>query len=150
GTFVAGEMLRQSAANKTATPIVISKQWERLAQLANAPRRAVPFNFELGVPDLSHFPFPLWRSLLNSRARMLSTTGETYAQSQGHAPLREAIAKYTSFTRAVVCAANDVLVTNGAQQAFALIAYVLIRPGTVVAVEHPGYDRARRLFETHG
>ena len=43
-------------------------------------------------------------------------------------------------------AADDVIVTNGAQQGLDLIGRVLITPGAVVAVEEPGYPPARDLF----
>jgi GntR family transcriptional regulator/MocR family aminotransferase len=43
-----------------------------------------------------------------------------------------------------------VLVTNGAQQAFDLLARVLLRPGDVVAVEDPGYPPVRQLFASLG
>ncbi len=39
---------------------------------------------------------------------------------------------------------------NGAQQALDLIARVLISPGSLVAMEDPGYPPARLLFGTHG
>jgi GntR family transcriptional regulator/MocR family aminotransferase len=45
---------------------------------------------------------------------------------------------------------DDVIVTQGAQQAFDLVARVLISGGTAVAVEDPGYTRARLLFRSHG
>src|SRR5438445_5554096 len=54
-------------------------------------------------------------------------------------------------TRAVVCAPEDVLVTAGAQQAFDLIARVLVTPGeTVVAFEDPGYPPMRVPFAAAG
>jgi len=46
--------------------------------------------------------------------------------------------------------ADDVLVTNGAQQALDLIGRVLVGPGDRVAVEEPGYPPARDLFRSLG
>ena len=46
----------------------------------------------------------------------------------------------------MVCTANNVVVTNGAQQALDLLGRVLLEPGCVVAVEEPGYPAARMLF----
>src|SRR6185503_3463351 len=88
--------------------------------------------------------------IVTSRSRLLARNAREYANPRGFAPLRAAITKYTGFTRAVKCDPSDVVITNGAQQAFDLIARVLVRPGTVVAMEDPGYDRARWLFEMHG
>src|SRR6185503_6533475 len=52
-------------------------------------------------------------------------------------------------SRSVVASAEDVVVTAGAQQAIDLVARVLVAPGTVVAVEDPGYGAVHRLLETH-
>jgi GntR family transcriptional regulator/MocR family aminotransferase len=43
-----------------------------------------------------------------------------------------------------------VIVTNGAQGAFDLVAHVLLEPGALVAVEEPGYPPPRLLFESYG
>jgi GntR family transcriptional regulator/MocR family aminotransferase len=43
---------------------------------------------------------------------------------------------------------DDVIVTNGAQQAFDLIARVLLRRGSTVALENPGYPMVRILMES--
>ena len=53
-------------------------------------------------------------------------------------------------SRAVRAAADDVLVTHGTQQALDLIGRVLLEPGACVAIEDPGYVRARELFARLG
>ena len=53
-------------------------------------------------------------------------------------------------SRAVRAEADDVVVTQGAQQAFDLIGRVLIAPGTCVAMEDPGYSRVRLLYQSLG
>jgi len=51
----------------------------------------------------------------------------------------------------VACSADDVIVTSGAQQAFDLIARLLVTPGqTKVAVEEPGYPPVRAAFAAAG
>jgi GntR family transcriptional regulator/MocR family aminotransferase len=65
--------------------------------------------------------------------------------------LREAITNHIALTRAVVCRPEDVVVTSGAQQAFDLLARILVTPGkTVVAVEDPGYPPMRVAFAAVG
>jgi GntR family transcriptional regulator/MocR family aminotransferase len=56
------------------------------------------------------------------------------------------LARHVGVSRAVRANAEDVIVTNGAQQAFDLVGRVLIEPGTVVALENPGYVAPRHLF----
>ena len=45
---------------------------------------------------------------------------------------------------------SDIVVTNGAQQALDLIARVVLEPGSIVAMEDPGYSPARQLFTAMG
>jgi GntR family transcriptional regulator/MocR family aminotransferase len=74
-----------------------------------------------------------------------------YAGPAGQPELREAIARHVSVMRAVACQADDVVATVGAQQAFDLLARILVTPGrTVVAVEEPGYPPARAAFAAAG
>jgi GntR family transcriptional regulator/MocR family aminotransferase len=151
GTFVAdGFPQRVKSTGGALSPVKIPERWNRLSAMPTPSPRNLPFDFAVGAPDVTRFPFPLWQSLLLSRARTLSKNAGAYAEPQGYAPLREAIAKYSGFTRAVVCDSEDVVITNGAQHAFALISYLLICSGTVVAMERPCYEKARLLFETHG
>jgi GntR family transcriptional regulator/MocR family aminotransferase len=123
--------------------------WRRYAptvmRFAAAPRVA---GFRLGVPEHRHFPLDVWRRLLN---RSVSDASFDYPDAHGRPLLRAAIAQHVSYTRAVACAADDVLVTNGAQQAFDLLARALVTPGrTKVAVEDPGYPPLRAAMAAAG
>jgi GntR family transcriptional regulator/MocR family aminotransferase len=86
------------------------------------------------------------RSLETRPARMRSPQG-----NQGNFALRSAITRHIAVTRAVACRPEEVLVTSGAQQAFDLLARVLVTPGeTVVAIEDPGYPPMRAAFAAAG
>ena len=123
----------------------------RHRRVPQEPPAALRFDFSLGVPDKTLFPFDIWRRLSARALRQLSARPAAYAEPQGRPALREAIARHVSFSRAVACTAQDLVVTAGAQQAFGLIARVLVTPGrTVVAVEDPGYPPLRRAFEAAG
>jgi GntR family transcriptional regulator/MocR family aminotransferase len=111
-------------------------------------------DFRVGLPDVSLFPFDIWRRLsdraLRHAARQVARFAD-YADPQGQAALREAIAGHVSFTRAVGCTAADVVVTAGAQQAFGLLARILVVPGrTVVAVEQLFYPSLREAMLAAG
>jgi GntR family transcriptional regulator/MocR family aminotransferase len=144
GTFV--QALRRS--------VVAAGSKSRLAAPALVPaeRAASPprFDLRLGSPDISSFPFDVWRRLAAKGWR--SSAGQAYEASDpaGFAPLREAIVALASASRAVSCTPDDVVVVAGAQQAFDLLARTLVRPGTVVAVEDPGYRPARLAFAAAG
>ena len=109
------------------------------------------FNFELGVPDTTHFRFDVWSRLANRSIRNLARAPARHGDAQGQPALREAIARHVSFTRAVACDAASILVVNGAQQAFDLLARVLVVSGkTQVAVESPGYGPPQAAFAAAG
>jgi GntR family transcriptional regulator/MocR family aminotransferase len=123
----------------------------REAAAVPAPRTPHRFDFRIGLPDKGPFPFHVWRRLSARALRALSKAPAAYAEPEGRPALREAIAKHVSFARAVACRADDVVVTAGAQQAFDLIARVLVTPGrTVVATEEPGYPHLRNAFAAAG
>jgi GntR family transcriptional regulator/MocR family aminotransferase len=98
------------------------------------PGPAPPYSFQVGIPDLQSFPAEVWRRLSGRVLRTLRLQPTHAVDAQGRASLRREIAKYVSYTRAVSCEADDVVVTAGAQQAFGLLARVLVTPGrTTVA-----------------
>jgi GntR family transcriptional regulator/MocR family aminotransferase len=102
------------------------------------------------VPETGLFPYDIWRRLSNRALRSLSKS-EVNRDPQGLPALRDAIAKHVSVSRAVACRPEDVLVTNGAQQAFDLLARVLASGRrTTVAVENPSYPPMRAAFEATG
>jgi GntR family transcriptional regulator / MocR family aminotransferase len=116
-----------------------------------SPLGAFTHDFRLGVPDGRQFPYDIWRRLSARALRQLSKAAPLYDLAQGRHGLREAIARHISFARAVACVPDDVIVTSGAQQAFDLLARVLVTPGhTVMAVEDPGYPPVQSVFLAAG
>lgn len=119
------------------------------ARAAGTPT-APPFDFRVGVPDGALFPAGAWRRLVAAELRSPGVYVARYREPAGHPGLRAAIARHVGVSRSVHAGADDVLVTQGAQQALDLICRVLVGPGTVVAMEEPGYPQARMLFSSHG
>jgi GntR family transcriptional regulator / MocR family aminotransferase len=156
GTYVA-DVLPQAAPPKE--PRSDAQPDTRLSQLARtfrAPFRFNPpadggFDFRTGYPDATLIPFDIWMRLSARALRASSRRAAAYAPPEGQPELRDAIAKHVSFTRAVACGADDVVVTAGAQQAFELLARILVTPGkTVVAMEEPNYVPMRIAYENAG
>lgn len=119
---------------------------QRGTALAKAPRSVLrlpgrPKPFRPGVPALDAFPDELWLRLTKKHTR-LGELGD-YGDPAGYRPLREAIAGYLRTARAVSCAADQVIVVNGAQHALDLAARVLLDPGEAAWVEDPGYIGTR-------
>src|SRR5215469_10489362 len=120
---------------------------ERAEDQVAPPRGTRSIEFRPGLVDSRLFPFETFRQLNARRLRGLERTPASYKSPQGHQGnfhLRAAITRYIALTRAVASEPGDILVTSGAQQAFDLLARVLVTPGkTVVAVEDPGYPPMR-------
>jgi GntR family transcriptional regulator / MocR family aminotransferase len=118
--------------------------------LPTAFARAAEFDFRPGLPDAQLFPYRTWRQLLARQLRPAAVGNGAYGDPAGHPGLRQAIARHLGVARAVLAGPEDVVVTNGTQQAVDLVARVLLDPGDRVAVEAPGYWPPRRLLASLG
>lgn len=122
-----------------------------LPSSSSSPKEAQGFDFGVGLPDATQFRFDLWARLAARSVRALARNTCQRGDPQGQAALREAIAHHVSFTRAVACSAESIVVTQGAQQAFDLLARSLVTPGkTCVVVESPGYEPQQLAFAAAG
>ena len=149
GTFVSAEPLaraRRAAPSGVLRPRPI---WDSIAPFDRYPG-VMEFDFRVGVPDAGLFPLETWRRLVAGSLRRAGLFAGSYGDPAGNPDLRAAIARFIGVSRSVRASADDVLVTQGAQQALDLIGRVLIEPGSCVAVEEPGYPPARRLFQSLG
>lgn len=68
----------------------------------------------------------------------------------GFPPLREAIARHMQQHWGLPTKPEQVLVTNGAQQAISLAAALFVQRGDAVALENPTYLTAIDIFKTQG
>jgi GntR family transcriptional regulator/MocR family aminotransferase len=116
--------------------------------------RASPIDFRPALIDSRLFPFDVFRQVSVKQLRRLENKPASYKSpqgNQGNYHLRDAITQHIGVTRAVVCQSEDVLVTAGAQQAFDVLARVLVTAGeTTVAIEDPGYPPMRVAFAAAG
>jgi GntR family transcriptional regulator/MocR family aminotransferase len=107
----------------------------------------VPFAWARG--DVRLFPSAEFRRVLADAIERDSPASLQYGPSEGHPPLRAAIAAYLRQI-GVAATTDEVVITAGAQQAIDLIARCLLRPGDRVAVEEPTYPGALEAFEAAG
>jgi GntR family transcriptional regulator / MocR family aminotransferase len=108
------------------------------------------FDFRPGIPDARLFPYQTWRRLLARELNPAAVGTGHYGDPAGHLGLRRAIARHLGVARGVQATGEEVVVTNGTQQAVDLVARVLLAPGDRVAVEDPCYGPPRRLLHTLG
>jgi GntR family transcriptional regulator/MocR family aminotransferase len=110
----------------------------------------VRYDFVGGAAHKGQFPHDEWRACTQYALRQMQRSAGFYSQPEGLAVLRSAIAQHIAFCRGVVCEEGDVVVCNGTQQALDLISRVVLEPGSLVAVEDPGYPPARLLCASQG
>jgi GntR family transcriptional regulator/MocR family aminotransferase len=106
--------------------------------------------FHPGLPDADNFPFNTWSKLLTRRTKLARQELFGSYFVTGYPPLCEAIARYLGASRGVVCTPDQIIVTNGAQSAFDILARVLTDPGDSVWMEEPGYYGAAAAFLSAG
>ncbi|OLL32257.1 DNA-binding protein [Burkholderia sp. SRS-W-2-2016] len=169
GTFVADGLERlpaqrsahARAADSAREPVAAANPpaaaraqplWEQMPDSLPLPRPSVdsPQDFVGGATDKSLFPFDVWRRCVNHALRAQTRTPGTYREPAGDQQLRLAISRYLAFNRAVSSNWEDVIVTQGAQQALDLLARITLRPGDVAAVEDPGYPPAHACLMASG
>jgi GntR family transcriptional regulator/MocR family aminotransferase len=152
GTFVCAEPLNRVAPRiAPRTGSARPRQlWRTMPGPSSNPAVPSAYDFTVGVPDARLFPFETWRRLVSRELRPSAFRTADYGDPAGHPRLRTAIARHIGLSRSVRADPDDVLVTQGAQQALDLVGRVLLEPGDCVAVEEPGYPQARLLFRSLG
>lgn len=106
-------------------------------------------SFAGGMPDSGLFPTDAFRRVLNQVIREEGASLLQYYPAGGYPPLREYLSAYL-LRFGVEARADEILIVNGSQQGFDLIARTLVDPGDSVAIEQPTYPRATRVFRSFG
>ncbi|EJE51893.1 transcriptional regulator with HTH domain and aminotransferase domain containing protein, partial [Acidovorax sp. CF316] len=121
----------------------------RLARIQpKAPRPGPAHWLSPGMPALSQFPLAAWRRALDRALRDGGPAALGYGDPLGERVLRTAIARHLALARGVRCSAEQVVITEGAQEALVLCVRLLTNPGDTAWVEDPGYRGAQSAL--HG
>lgn len=143
GTFVSARLPGPSAPGTVAAPAApppppsrLARQLRDLAPRVGWSRDAVPLRS--AVPALEAFPWAAWARCLARAWRRPGDLAVT-APPTGLPDLQREIVAFLAETRAVACRPEQVFVVNGAQQALALAARLLLDDGDGVLVEDPGF-----------
>jgi GntR family transcriptional regulator/MocR family aminotransferase len=149
GTFVARVNGRKDGGRSSTAALRPLPFWDGIP-LPSFLWADAEYDFRSGLPDARLFPLAAWRRLMSRQFQPSSVGRGGSEHPAGHEPLRSAIAHHIGLARGLRVTADDVVVTNGTQQAIDLIARVLLRPGDQVAVEDPGYPPPIRLLRASG
>jgi GntR family transcriptional regulator/MocR family aminotransferase len=129
---------------------VIAADARRRHDVSRVPRPAPGLiSFAGGMPDSGLFPTDAFRRVLNRVIREEGRELLQYYPARGYTPLREYLAGYL-LRFGLEARPEEILIVNGSQQGFDLIARTLLDPGDFVAIEQPSYPRAIQVFRAFG
>lgn len=153
GSFVsaaAGSFSQKLHRDERERPINVSARARRILDHGLRSRLSTAAPLTPGIPDVSMFPF---NTVAKIAARFWRSHGGerlAYGNPLGVRELREAVADFLRSFRGLPCAADQVIITNGAQSSFTATAHVLADVGDVAIVENPGYPMAHHALRLAG
>lgn len=158
GTFVSPAWPRSGrdtgpAAAKGATPMRLSRRGRQSVDLAERARAAMarrpglPIDFMYGLCDPDPRVVARLRAAFNSGLR---SRAFRYGPPAGDLELRQQVADRIRASRGITCSPDQIVITNGAQQALDICARLLLDPGDRMVVEDPGYASAHAAFAAAG
>ncbi len=122
--------------------------FERYAPESPAATSADMSNLSQLDLDYRLFPLDDFRRCMNSVLIHEGARTLQYGERAGHIGLREVLARRMQI-HGINASPDEILVTNGAQQAIDLILRLLAAPGATALVEAPTYSNVIPLFRYH-
>ncbi|MGG1947960.1 PLP-dependent aminotransferase family protein [Trinickia sp. NRRL B-1857] len=135
---------RPAERPRTARHAAVPELARRAAQLRESTLAAGDtLPLRPGVPALARFPLSAWKRCLDRAVRDAGVAGLSYGNPQGELALREAIMRHLAVARGVRCEPEQIVITEGAQEALACCVRLVTNPGDTAWVEDPGYRGAK-------
>lgn len=108
------------------------------------------YDFRYGKIDTKHFPSPIWRRVVTKSLNNNMNKSLYYGNPKGELSLREELVRYLYQSRGVRCNADQIVIGSGTQNLLSILTLLLNEYGQKIALEDPGYDLARIVFENAG
>ena len=118
----------------------------RILKVSNQPD---VISFAGGLPNADLFPIA---AIENACVKVLQNNGKQalqYTNTEGDNALREWIAERYQKVQGLTISPDNILITNGSQQALDLLGKVLLNTGDPIAIENPGYLGAIQAFSLY-
>lgn len=144
GTMVADDLPIGAPLSPPARPT------SGAARADPSPLTLPPRPFRPGVPAMEEFARGPFGRLLRRAWREADAGSLALGDPAGDPGLRSEVARHVRGSRHVRCAADDVVITAGAQAALGVAFATAARPGDRVWMENPGYIGARRALDAMG
>lgn len=100
-----------------------------------------------GLPDPAFYPLQAFEELFQRYSDRLDPATLGYISTEGYQPLRQTLAEICQ-KKGITAAAENILISSGAQQALYLCSKILLQPGDHVIVETPTYLGAIQIFQS--
>ena len=161
GTFVVGTApAPRVTAPRARAPInwtgllsrsarIVAAEEDRWRRMGGGDVSESTVSFAGGMPDSGLFPTEAFRQVLNRVVREEGDVVLQYYPARGYPPLRQYLARYL-LRYGVEATPDEILIVNGSQQGFDLVARTFLDPGDFAAVEQPTYPRALQVFRAAG
>lgn len=104
-------------------------------------------NFQYGPVNISD---ELLADINRISRKCRQSIDSNYQAPQGLQRLRQSISRYAQQNRSCRCRPENIIITNGSQQALDLIARMLLNEGDEVLIEDPAYRGATQAFTNLG
>ena len=124
-------------------------QGEFTASILAAAASPTIISFAGGLPNPVSFPIPEMEAATKKVLEENGVTALQYSSTPGWPALRQWIAKRYETMGVYGVSPDDIIVTNGSQQALAMISAAMINPGDEVIVEDPTYLVALQSFHVY-
>ena len=152
GTFVADGVPDHAVAASPASPASQISKTSSITvasdgHLASAAAAGDVIDLSPGVPWAAGIDPAAWRRAW--RAAGAAAPGGQ-AGPLGLPALRARLAAQLRRHRGLLCGPDQILITSGVASGLRLVATALLRRGDAVAVEEPGYEKARAIFTACG
>ncbi|WP_342325612.1 PLP-dependent aminotransferase family protein [Kosakonia sp. BYX6] len=147
GTRVA-KLASVEGAHDEPPPVTLARRIQHLP--IGVQRHSPALALTPGIPATNYFPLAVWRRLMERVWRDEGNALLNYGESAGEARLRAAIARHLAISRGIKCEAEQIVITEGAQEALMLCVHLLSDAGDHAWVEEPGFGGAKSAFLAAG
>jgi len=136
GNYVASGVvwIKRDLDKRDHSKVVEDKASIKVSSLA---REKHLIDFRSGVPALDLFPFRLWAKSLRDVCLKLQSSDLTYGNGSGYLDLRSNLCKHLEIYRGLKCTTDQIVITSGAAQSFALLAPMLAQLCEKAIIEDP-------------
>ncbi|AUZ37880.1 MULTISPECIES: PLP-dependent aminotransferase family protein [Bacillus] len=122
--------------------------FQQSAQPGSHKKNAPAIDFYQGNVDPAHFPFTAWRKSIVKSLDRYSDSFHTSGDPQGEYELRHTIARFVRLSRGVNCDPGQIIIGAGTTVLLQILC-LMLKPGTKIGFEEPGFHRSRKIFEAN-